>query len=394
MIENIRISNIASYDVNGINIVDLKKINFFYGANGCGKTTISNYLANMNADSQELDQCVTTWESGRPLKTLVYNKKFRDDNFGTGTVAGVFTLGQATNEDIANINNKKQEVSDLRNSQSGQKETLVVQNGKLKTYEDNFTSDCWAVYKQYESTLKDALYGHINSKPKFSQKILEEKASNSSDLLTFEALQTKATTLFGERPTRIDPIPTIEVNSAIQEIEQSAIWQKVIIGKTDVDIASLITKLGNSDWVDQGRAFIIDDDTCPFCQQPTVNGDFKGKIEEYFDEEFKRDKNRLINQQNAYTNLITPILSTLDQIEASEKKGTETNLDIENFVSHLKAIHSQVSENKLLIREKIQKTSQQVSLTQTKEELEAISAIIKQANEVITKHNQLVVDQL
>ena len=94
MIENIRIRNIASYDANGINVVNLKKVNFFYGANGCGKTTISNYLS--NAEDLRFNECSTSWEGGRPLKTLVYNKQFRDENFSTGTIAGVFKIGRAS----------------------------------------------------------------------------------------------------------------------------------------------------------------------------------------------------------------------------------------------------------------------------------------------------------
>ena len=44
MIEKIEIKKVASYDETGIKIKNLKKVNFIYGANGCGKTTISNFL--------------------------------------------------------------------------------------------------------------------------------------------------------------------------------------------------------------------------------------------------------------------------------------------------------------------------------------------------------------
>lgn len=388
MIENIRIRNIASYDANGINVVNLKKVNFFYGANGCGKTTISNYLS--NTEDLRFNECSTSWEGGRPLKTLVYNKQFRDENFSTGTIAGVFTLGQATREDIELINNKKVEVNELRTRQSTQQETLTRQQERLESHVDSFTNDCWVVYKQYEGIFKDALYGHINAKVNFRDKILTDHASNSSTVLAVEDLKAKAATLFGERPIRIDTIPTIEINDAINGIEQDTIWQKVIIGKRDVDIAGLISKLGNSDWVNQGREFITDEDTCPFCQQPTLNTLFRSQIEEYFDEGFERDKNRLSSIQASYEDLVTPILSTLDQIEASEKVKTESKLDIDKFSSHLRAIHSQVSKNKILIKEKLEKTSQKLSLTSTNVDLEAISEVIEHANEVIASHNLLV----
>ena len=46
MIESISIKKVATYDDTGVQINDLKKVNFIYGANASGKTTISNYLYN------------------------------------------------------------------------------------------------------------------------------------------------------------------------------------------------------------------------------------------------------------------------------------------------------------------------------------------------------------
>jgi AAA15 family ATPase/GTPase len=44
MLESVTIKTIATYDPTGIKIENLKKINFIYGANGCGKTTFSKFI--------------------------------------------------------------------------------------------------------------------------------------------------------------------------------------------------------------------------------------------------------------------------------------------------------------------------------------------------------------
>ncbi len=44
MLESISIKRIATYDDAGIQITDLKKINFVYGANGSGKTTLTKLI--------------------------------------------------------------------------------------------------------------------------------------------------------------------------------------------------------------------------------------------------------------------------------------------------------------------------------------------------------------
>lgn len=388
MINNLKIASTASYDASGISISELKTVNFFYGANGCGKTTLSNFLA--YPDSGVYEHCSISWEGGRALKTLVYNKRFREQNFGSGEVAGVFTLGEATTEDIQHINNKKRQVSDLRSVQVTQQATIGSQQARLDDLKEVFTNDCWAVYKQYEGDLKEALRGSINTKPNFRDRVLAEKQSNGSQLLTLDMLISKSETLLGEQPVRIDTVPQIPSHENLTTLESSAIWQQVIVGKADVDIAGLISKLGNSDWINQGRAYIQENDNCPFCQQPTIGDVFRSQIEEYFDESFEQDKARVTTNQAAYLSLTSAVLETLDRIETTEASKIDSKLDVEKFSAHLRALHSQISENKLKIQDKLDKTSQQVELTSTAPDIEALTVLIRQANDLITPHNQLV----
>jgi wobble nucleotide-excising tRNase len=104
MIESIEIKNVASYDSKGVSIENLRKVNFIYGANGSGKTTISNFLNDQ--EDARFPECKIKWLSGDKLDTLIYNKEFRERNFGKGVVDGVFTLGEATKEQIEEIINK------------------------------------------------------------------------------------------------------------------------------------------------------------------------------------------------------------------------------------------------------------------------------------------------
>ena len=77
MIEKIGIKNIATYGSIEEIMADLNKINFVYGSNATGKTTISRIIA----DKSSFDDCTIKWASEVPLKTLVYNRDFVDRNF-------------------------------------------------------------------------------------------------------------------------------------------------------------------------------------------------------------------------------------------------------------------------------------------------------------------------
>ena len=97
MIKSIKLKDCATYPSVGVSIENCQKVNFFYGPNGSGKSTISNFLHNP-ADSQ-YSECEIQWENDIAADVVVYNREFRVKNLKEN-IAGVFTLGQATIEDI------------------------------------------------------------------------------------------------------------------------------------------------------------------------------------------------------------------------------------------------------------------------------------------------------
>ena len=256
MIDSITIKSVASFDEHGIQINDLKKVNFIYGANASGKTTISNLIA--NPTDFNLQNCSINWKHDQTLKVLVYNRNFRDSNFsGSSKLQGVFTLGQATKEDIVLIEQKKVELTDLRNETNQQKETLKNQTDKKSNEEETFKESCWKFYKKYETDFKEAFIGVIK-KESFKSRLLAESKNNTSALLTLDELKDKSKTIFGKAPEAIPLLKTISFNRLV-EIENDEIWGKKIIGKSDLYIAILIQNLNMNELVNQGRGFLQED---------------------------------------------------------------------------------------------------------------------------------------
>lgn len=90
MIKKIVLRDIASYDHNGVTFADLQKVNFIYGGNGTGKTTLSRVLENYK-QKKEFSGCKIEWE-GKPIEVLVYNQDFKRRNLKE-EIPGVITLG-------------------------------------------------------------------------------------------------------------------------------------------------------------------------------------------------------------------------------------------------------------------------------------------------------------
>lgn len=387
MIENITIKDIATYDNNGIQVSDLKKVNFIYGANGCGKTTISNFLFN-NSD-EKFTNCSLAWQSDIPLNTLVYNKEFRERNFGKGKLSGVFTLGEATAEQVKTIADKTEELKVLKADVIKKRETQASQIQKKETLENDFKETTWKkVYKKYEPTFKEAFTGTLQ-KESFKNKLLQEFGTNTATLETLASLKEKAKTIFGEVPEIITPINPIDFERII-EIENNEIWKKIIVGKADVDIAKLIQKLNINDWVNQGRDYIQEDETCPFCQEQTITLDFKNQLENFFDETYLSEIKSIKELKQEYNSLTQNLINELNSTEINQKDFKNSKLNNDRYSAFLKTLISQNTANTEFLNNKIKEPSRSIELISLKEQLDLISGLIVNANTEIKAHNDIV----
>lgn len=87
MIKKIYIGNIATY-IPGVEF-EPKKINFIYGANGTGKSTLSKVLSNEISSSE----CNIEWNTGTKEDVIVYNKGFVEKNFQNDiALKGIFSM--------------------------------------------------------------------------------------------------------------------------------------------------------------------------------------------------------------------------------------------------------------------------------------------------------------
>lgn len=214
MIKQIDIKNVATYDNQGVQIDNLKKVNFIYGANGCGKTTISNFVHD-NSDPK-FNNCSLTWQNALPLRVLVYNKEFRERNFGKGKLSGVFTLGEATAEQIKEIETKTEELKVIKADGIQKRETLDKQKADKEKLENDFKEATWTkVYKKHEIAFNEAFVGSMQ-KESFKSKLLQEFSSNTAILETLENLKSKAETIFGEQPQRIDEISQVSFDRIVE----------------------------------------------------------------------------------------------------------------------------------------------------------------------------------
>jgi wobble nucleotide-excising tRNase len=300
MIELIHIKNVATYDNQGIQLRELKEINFIYGANGSGKTTLSDFIYDRTAI--KFKDSLIKWKNDLPITILVYNKGFRERNFGRGKLNGIFTLGEATTDQIRVIEENTQELKAIKADGIKKRETLNKLKGDKEDLENTFKETTWTkIYKKYEKEFKEAFAGTLQ-KESFKNRLLQESTLNKEGLEPLESLRENAKIIFGQQPQPIQLITPI-VYARILEIEANDIWKTIIVGKADVDIAKLIQQLNINDWVNQGRAY-IQNQTCPFCQHQTITEDFQTQLETFFDETYLNNIETLKKLKQEYSLIV------------------------------------------------------------------------------------------
>lgn len=388
MIKKIQIQNVATYGTNPEELAELKKINFIYGSNGTGKTTISRVIA----DCDSCQDCSLDWYGGGPIDRLVYNRDFVEQNFNQpDELKGIFTLGEKDKDTLDKITTAKIDLNNLKQEIINLKADLKGKSGdggkiaELADMEAEFETKCWNLKLRHDEKFQGPFTGFRSKKSDFKEKLLAESNRNCSAVVSLSNLVKNAETIFGESPQTVS-ILSVSNGADLLAHESNSILKKKVIGKADVDIATLIQKLGNSDWVKQGHELYYSKElVCPFCQQETPPS-LESSLSEYFDEAFVTDTATI---EKLYTDYKTDS----ERIQQSVKTLIDEPskfLNVENLQSESNLLDSKVRINIQRIEEKRRESSKEIELESLNNVVDVVNNIVEEANRAIEDHNVMV----
>lgn len=390
MIKSITMKDVATYNSQSEEIKDCAKINFFYGANGSGKSTISNFLYN-HADSRYA-WCEIKWENDTPSDIVVYNRDFRNRHFKED-IAGVFTLGEATIEEIKVLDEMKKE-------RTKKQEDFVTRSNSLKNkideeqaHKDKFKETVWSVIlKQNETDFQEAFSGLRGNKEKFRDEVIARYKKSHSSNATRESLQKRSSILFSKKPEKcnIIDISIASLVSELESIETDAIWEKIIVGNKDVPISKLIEHLDNADWVNRGRSYIGKNDICPFCQQKTITTDLEQQLNSFFSGEYEKDVQHIKSLIEKYRMTSERLVSTLAAVTGNDIAVNVGDLDISKYKALLETLKMLFSTTLGEMSSKEQETGKKIVFTDSKVKINELLDLISSANTKIINHNKMV----
>jgi wobble nucleotide-excising tRNase len=383
LITDIEIAGVATYPAAGERLTNLKKVNYLFGHNGCGKTTISRAVHDPSISSGY----TVSWRDGRELATLVFNRDFADASFGD-QMQGIFTLGEDSTRAVAEIERITGEIAGLDSDMVNLRRHLVGEDGtggreaELAAARTALIEACWKSQIDHKDAFIHAFTGSRGKKGDFCTKLLAEAEGNTSELKTLDALTAEAATVFQDAATPEIPIAPISFDR-FAGLEASPILARSIVGRDDVVVAALIGRVRNSDWVKQGIEYLTEaEGPCPFCQQPAPAG-LLDDLNAFFDEQYEADLASIELLAASYQQAVNAVVARIDVLVAAPHRF----VDVAVLGERSAALKTAFELNVERIAAKRKEPSGVVELEATAELTAAITALVADADEATEQYN-------
>lgn len=371
----------------------LKKVNFIFGPNGTGKTSITRILSQGPDDSRIK---LSNESSNREI--LVLNSTYIEEAFQDAE-DGIFFLGTqsiANENDIENNKKKRDQLSEEIESLESDKESA---EDKQSEAGKNLLSEIWSNKQRVPDQLSSCLAGYNGSKTRLRDKIKEirQNPPPAEDTLP-TTLDELAAQEKGLLTTTLEIAPQVRASPQIpQELRVLPdLLRTPLIPATDSPLSELISQMQNSDWVREGKE-IMDahqdtlGDRCPFCQQRTPQ-DFSENLTKLWDRSYDDAVTRLESC------LATLKLSLERLSDFKSEIGKHQLKDLAEYSTNaqLETIEKALEKSVRLLLKKLDKQSQSFDAPE-EWNIDAFNSVLRQLSEqlnmLVDEHNTKVNDQ-
>ncbi len=302
MISEIKLKDVATYKDEKL---APKKINFIYGNNGTGKTTISRFIE--NTEETKFSKSKIAFDESGECNKLTYNQDFVKINFNLETgLRGIYTFGEESEEKYKLIERRKKDKDELKIKSVQNKTKIESINSNNLDIKNKITDKLWdTLKKKYCNNTPELYKGYLGKKEQFFAKCIS--IDYTDDILDYDKIVKEYNLLYKEEPVEKSLLQLLDFKSFIS-LKNSDIFQTEIIENKDIKLSKLIDDLNNGNWVEEGLSYLEQSDNkCPFCQQD-VTKEFISKIYSLYDGKYKKDKDDFFLKRNC-------LISKIDELK-------------------------------------------------------------------------------
>ena len=362
-------------------------INFFYGNNGTGKTTIARVIDPNNTENgQPAD---VTWKSGKTAvdySVLVYNQEFVEANFRDyGKLKGVFTVGEQNikiQTDITEKTAQRAEQDKQNGVNTTEKERKEKERDALLV---GFQETCWNKSKALREEFGDTQTG-FKRKAEFAVKTLQTTNPTQHNV---GELRTLYETAFDPNARTYNEFKPLGRVTRLKDSNCNDLLAKPIVSSSDTDFARFIKALNATDWVRQGheRFHETPDGKCPYCQQELPHN-FDEQLAACFDAQYQEDIDALRSFYDDYKSDMQGFVDLLraNLQDAYPKIGTK------EYETKLALLEKLIEGNLKKIDRKIKEPSSVVAIDNdgVKTVREELNTLVEEFNKQIKANNDIV----
>lgn len=337
-------------------------INYFYGKNGTGKSTISEHIKNTPPNKYEL---------------LVYNNDFiREEIQSYGNIPSLFTITKKNAEvskEIDALNGEKRKRQEEIQKLENEKNKAIAQRN---TVSKQLLEDVWNVTADIRGFYADALKG-AGTKISLTNKIKGTEPVQHDE----KELQTLFLRSFGpddDRYVTFKKVPDL--------FYPEDILSTPIVSSGTTQFAKFVEELRLSDWLKTGHEKYqhISNGKCPYCQQ-MLPENFDSMVASCFDRSYQEQIENLNECARAYKQSAASVLQILE-----ENIREITFPYMAEYIAFKKNIKTKLSTAVEMWDRKIKEPGATFKLPDITEDLKVLNACIDKINIEIKEHNDVI----
>ena len=348
-------------------------VNFCYGSNGVGKSTVARAICQGDG---------MTWEKDS-LPVYVYNEEYIQRNINSyGRMDGVFSISEANSQAEEGIRQKEQEKVKLEKALQKCMRKIDTQDAAIASENDQHRKTLWRATADVRSKYASAIPVECrNDLDPFADKMdattpikVDDKHLAMQYELAFGGEQ--AAYQEYENLPRMKP-PKIELIDI------------PIISKDSSAFAQFCRAVGNMDWVISGHQAYrhAAGEYCPYCQQ-RLPEHFEEQLAACFDNQYQEDLKQLREQSEARIAFLQGVLETLSKNAGNPFPGA-ISLKYKKTAELIREkIHSQIRQ----IGEKLKNPSGEYHLDDLQNDFSELRQMTEEINQKINAYMDAVSD--
>lgn len=360
-------------------------INFFYGKNGAGKTSIGRQIS----EGVGLDWAEN--EVPEDYEIHVYNQDFIDQRFRTlDKLQGVFSLSEGektdqTEDKINKLDDRRKALNKRKKEIDGPKGERQAAADALRTAESNFQTACLRNTTSLRTKFKLAFKGCTRN-PQLSQKMSNTVGRDCDE----SELESRFFSAFSDGAKKYQFLTELDGADHIAAIPTCPLLEEEITSKGTTEYAAFIRDIGALNWIEEGheKYHKAANGKCPYCRQ-NLPENYDVFYASCFDKEYQRKMRSIRNFPEIYTQHMALVYDILrkaleaDSLPSVKEKQEKLKPMVENFLRAMRSVG-------VVVEQKLKDPSKSVQLEDLTPMLLDMNYIIHQCNEDIRKNNDIV----